>query len=635
MKITASQNLKEVEANIAMLSSESRLERSKTINFVNHIRKLERDLVNNYNPNDSDSKLNLLNFDPSLLNVKLQEEFYNYDLMRAVSCIISSIVTPNNIKIYSDNYKIKKYINKLRQIGEVSNNGIALLGGYKDENFVIVKSQQEKSDTNEDLINEVCIGLFGTNQLRKLIPNFAFIYGTMKCELPLINDDKSAILRCSNGSDNTFFAIYENIFPSISFTEKLLSPSLTPREFSELFMQVVFAIKVANDECDFTHYGLHSNNLLVRETNINSFYIQYPIEEEIEGSRKKQNYYIKSSNGNIATIIDYGNSHIKYPFNKETREGQSLGYARDMRQYGMYNDKSFPINDVLLLLTTSLRIMNKKTFNHAKKFVEFFTDESIIYGDHNGFLFTINNTYFILPENIAKLFDYNEFIVHCVNVVDQIGSNDPIILMEHPTEGRVLKCGEYHCSSFNTLINEIIPQNTITPTTFEEFIEIYDINLDTFGPNSGKIISIKNDFEKNLNSANNIAYEKFIELNDIYNDKRDRWISFIDNDLKLVFDGINILDLEIMMKFYDISKKFIMSYKNLSYQSEIIQYTLSIFSLVNNKVIMDQRINSKNYDKLNNTLSSFSPLLNNPNLTDRMDLMLFYNREFNILRNEF
>ena len=634
MKVTSNQIQITYDSNmeIESLKLQTPIVRSGIIDFLRDIKRREFKLIETYQT--CDIKYHLSNFDPKSLNYLLQDEFYNYDLMKAVSCIISSIITPDNIQIYSNNHKIKKYIDKIEQIGENSVYGIAFLAGYKNEDFVVIKSQ--KGQSGDDLIHECVIGLYGTNQLRKIIPNFAYVYGNMKCLPPLLGGFNLPQLRCPLNPKNELsdYAIYENIGNSSLFRDVCKSCSF--REFSELFMQIVLAIKIANDENDFCHYDLHSSNVLIRKTGKESFYIQYPIEEEINGSKKIQNYYLKSTNGDIATIIDYGSAYIKYPFNKETREGKSLGSLNNQSTIGMYNDRSIPIADVYKLLCYCLLSMKADTFKQAKKFLYFFTDERISYKDPDGFLNKDYTSFFILPEAISRQFNYNEFIVHCVSIIDS-----SILLMNHPVNEMILKCGEYHCSSFENIINDALPQHipqNKNPITFDEFIDVY---YHSSSSEEGDP-EVKRNFKVNFDNAYQISINEFKILNDIYNKNKTNYEDFIHND-KLNMDNIETNDdlffdiLGTLNNLFKIIQKFVISYKELYYQYEMINYMLDVYGLEKNNdinVIPEGYSNKFNY--FNNIIETLQSKLDEfPDQNNRKMLERFLEEKFLPLRDNY
>ena len=108
---------------------------------------------------------------------------------------------------------------------------------------------------------------------------------------------------------------------------------------------------MANKMIDFTHYDLHTGNILIRDINIEKFQIQYDTENGVE--------YITTDL--IATFIDFGMSHI---YNEDLI---IAGDHIENGHYGVYNflyydvypNKSWIMSDIYkVLLYSALVSMN-------------------------------------------------------------------------------------------------------------------------------------------------------------------------------------------------------------------------------------------------------------------------------------
>ena len=82
-------------------------------------------------------------------------------------------------------------------------------------------------------------------------------------------------------------------------------------DWFNLYLQVLFSLRLAHTQLDYTHYDLHTGNVLVRQLTDyeGSFYIPYTTERGTE-------YLLVER---IASIIDYGFSHIR--INSPNRPG--------------------------------------------------------------------------------------------------------------------------------------------------------------------------------------------------------------------------------------------------------------------------------------------------------------------------
>ncbi|NDE13751.1 protein kinase family protein [bacterium] len=105
-----------------------------------------------------------------------------------------------------------------------------------------------------DLVHEAMIGLHALNALRQWCPNFVYTYG-------LFFEEK----------DSTVGLLQEKIpGPTLSrylkdtCREKFSQKSISG--FFDVFFQVLFGLEAAQERCLFTHYDLHGENIIIRET---------------------------------------------------------------------------------------------------------------------------------------------------------------------------------------------------------------------------------------------------------------------------------------------------------------------------------------------------------------------------------
>lgn len=240
---------------------------------------------------------NLSSLDPDALKLASQEQFYNADLMKIIGCVVDSITL--NISKLPYNSRIREYLRELTQIGAESAQGIAMKADLEHASSAFVIKVPRTVDDPE-IYHEAFIALFGTNRLRLLVPNFAYVFGLMRCSSPALGSSKKVITWCNNTKSNTGYVLYENINPSISFRDLAENGSLT--DFLNGYLQVIYALRLAQDEIRFTHYDLHDENVLWREIPGQSLMsIPYQTENGPE--------YLLSSR--IATIIDFGYSHAE------------------------------------------------------------------------------------------------------------------------------------------------------------------------------------------------------------------------------------------------------------------------------------------------------------------------------------
>jgi hypothetical protein len=149
-----------------------------------------------------------------------------------------------------------------------------------------------------DALNEMYIGLFALNPLRDEIPNFMFVHdcflapgvssdgiifgGTDGVDVPHL------VLERVTGGDLDIFYQFCNINGRVDIVHSILA-------------QVILALAVAQDRCDFSHNDMHYNNVKIREL---------PEEVEIVYRFTSGPAYILKTKY-IAKVIDFGRSHAR------------------------------------------------------------------------------------------------------------------------------------------------------------------------------------------------------------------------------------------------------------------------------------------------------------------------------------
>jgi hypothetical protein len=349
----------------------------------------------------------------------LREGFDDANILRSIMCLNNSIaVFPGNTeKDIGRSFKIRHYLRDLQQIGGESAEGYAMttdvrsLGDSDEDLDILYKNQQSSSaallsssdpdkpfvaksprrtteEGNEGLLHEYFVGAFGTNTLRSLIPNFAFILGTFQCSPPYIDrqyyatddpddDKRKALTYCQNNNsqNQVNYILLENIANSKTFRDFIFDGA-SFSEYLNVFTQVIFALHVAQ-RVGFTHYDLHSENVLV-----------LPLPEAITIYYDDVGYLTTKY---LAFIIDYGRSHIIYNGNHYGFNGVPIG---------TFPNLAYPMFDIFKLLCFTLMdaafgdrnytrytqmtdqeletggfLTNQKVFQQAKPMLKYFYPE--------------------------------------------------------------------------------------------------------------------------------------------------------------------------------------------------------------------------------------------------------------------
>lgn len=266
-------------------------------------------------------------------------------------------------------------------------------------------------DITEDktLIHEWFVGYTSLNSLRKYIPSFPYIYSIVNCSGVLLDAEiQNVISTCGFffGAGHTM--IFQEDVANSTSVYKYLTKNRDRLSFDmylNILMQVMFALDMAYKSFNFTHYDLHTDNILVQEL--------------------PQYFDFDFFAGRITTqirvvIIDQGFSYISYDANKSRGELFSKPKTSSTKHYGTLNnlkggvlhDRSYPLFDIFRVffdIYDLAPIAVKKKFLPLVRF--FFRDISLAKALSKTFTSTSFNN-FSLPPFLPKLlkYTYQDFI---------------------------------------------------------------------------------------------------------------------------------------------------------------------------------------------------------------------------------
>lgn len=280
-------------------------------------------------------RVNPNKLDLNRLKTVLHDQYYNIELLKAVSCAFDFVIhtadipSVNNDGLPHVSQAIQDHVTKLRRIGAESVEGVVLLGGLNNEDdlFVIKAPRDPQYD---GLLHEYFVGIVALNQLRMNIPNFMYTFAGFKCGAPRIRG-KQVMEWCSSESKVVNYVAYEKI-TGVALNDAM--KDITLGNFISYYIQIILSTLMAAEKYSYTHYDLHDGNVLLREVDQDTmFWIPY----HFSGG---ETYYVYTDR--IATIIDYGRVHIKY-------KGKHYGYW-GMESDGLFHDKARPLHDLFKVL---------------------------------------------------------------------------------------------------------------------------------------------------------------------------------------------------------------------------------------------------------------------------------------------
>ena len=495
----------------------------------------EREFLNKFEACDGKSYFSteelqsrLSNVDMVKFGTMLSGDFFNDEVMNTMVCLSSSTHFASSSSL-TPNERVRAWIRNLRRVGAESVSGIALMAdvgygidGQEIKSPFIVKSLRNLDNATE-LIHESFIGLAALNHMRKLVPNFAYIYGFTECSPPFSGpstkaDPKSkkiaTFCNSNNPNDLSVQVIYENVAPAVSMDEAV--KTMNGRTFMQYYIAILMALYKAHEMYKFCHYDLHNENALIRsctdsryledkKSNPNKeFYVPY----DIKMGNSYKRFYVSSSGG-IPTIIDYGRSYVQV-------DGKDYGMPGSLpyNKRGIFRNQSNPIYDAFKLLgfclIDALDANNDSLFGEIAPLFRYFSvSESVIDSVKDIY----KGTNFDLPL-FSELDNLEDFINFSISYSEALGYEDVVTL--NPPEGSFILTPVSDKLQLNVLEKIGVDQRLLSIPNPRTILESYDVltkqskaykyyndNKNTKLANRAVLVyrSVRENFVKNLDKA--------------------------------------------------------------------------------------------------------------------------------------
>lgn len=358
------------------------------------------------------------------------EQFYDIGFMKYLTDLSCPIFYP--VDGEHNTTFVKTWLKNFKKIGENSVEGIALQGSITDdpnEGLFVIKAPRSHKD---DLAHEAVVG-YALAPLRALIPNFSWVYGVLRCSIPLLTDKDTKLSSwCDDVNNPVTYVVYEKV-PGVNL--KKFIKTCSGEDFLNLYLQIIFSLIMAENYCGFTHYDLHYDNIIVR-----------PLKEKADiiydlGDGVK----VVLNTGYIATFIDYGFSRVEF----DGRTSGRYGYEA----FSIYGDKSYIMFDIFKILCFCCSVLetgNYKALATSRDLLRFFTDEDIHdflkeLGAKNGILYSLPYQlgFGHKVESILE-YIYAKFDLPFLRTMEEIFASD-----------NVLRCEYQHCMTRAELDNII------------------------------------------------------------------------------------------------------------------------------------------------------------------------------------
>lgn len=304
--------------------------------------------------------------------------FYDYQFLQWLACSVRyTFVAARSTTGLAEADAVQNFIQQLTRIGSASGAGIVWQPTFGGMPNVILLKTPKTLALDVGIFHEFFIGTLFTNQLRRHVPNFMFVYGLFKCSAPKFDEvprfplgyvdtwpqNKPKVIAKSfcdstrirdvydilpedeinelenkeveierlrrlghhDQADNlereldeiysnyetaldnpVNYLIIENIPGGLAMTDHLKLNTTTFEDLLSYLLQLSIALDWGLKLYDFTHYDLHTDNIIMRSIELvgqDSF-----VEMSFAGEAVKRKIYTRY----IPTIIDYGRSHVRY-----------------------------------------------------------------------------------------------------------------------------------------------------------------------------------------------------------------------------------------------------------------------------------------------------------------------------------
>lgn len=470
------------------------------------------------------------------LSEKIKSQFYKFDGSKInekdklnesfhanMSCALNSIKKGSALeKYWYDNPVI---------MGKTSVEGIAAvlsLNGDKNQSFVI-KTPRDKN--NDELAHECLVGMFALNKLRKYVPNFMYVYSYSKCSHMVI-DDKKVINWCNNGStENTSYLVSELISNSMPLSEIITTDTFSPRGMIKTFVQLINALSVAEITFGYTHYDLHSDNVLVSTFKSK---VDVPIYIDKDPDNAK---YIDSKH--IPFIIDYGCSRVYL-------EGYGSFGKLGLENYGVNAYDNYPMYDVYKLLCFCAENLVRKTNSNKGPYANILNNQKLVVIQNMFDFFNQGSIYDRVSKRLKnkddfyqikgnyKSISYLKFLEHLLTILQYDSIKD-----RNMSNITVSKDSINVCDFINMVTGDKLPSSSF------ELCQLIDSKY----VDEEKLKEIIENFD--MNSEIN-KYEKYIkETNDMA--MQSDYVIMLEDDI--VYEGIDekefIEPIKKLVKIYD------------------------------------------------------------------------------------
>lgn len=205
--------------------------------------------------------------------------------------------------------------------------------GYTASLFKIEDALLFKDLTGDPELRALIISNFGLNNLRDLCPNFRYFYGFLNID-EIISRGSRVESWLPNPEEGKYtLMIWENVEMN-RHAQSLATAlrSMTREQFLNVYLQMLYALRLADNFYEFTHYNLIPENVYLIDTKETA--IRYSTEHGHEE-------YLETTH--FAKMIDYRKAHARVKINEGHYHFGTTGLST-------FQTHGFPLQDAYMLL---------------------------------------------------------------------------------------------------------------------------------------------------------------------------------------------------------------------------------------------------------------------------------------------
>lgn len=220
----------------------------------------ERNTITRFYPSDTDKSISDIS--------KVPRGGRTYGTLQGTQWLINMIIDRGSFRDVAT------------KVNKIFSNKLGIVQGYALAGIPLAVKSTNDPQKKKEHIHEAYIGTEEINKLVKLIPNFAYIYGSFE--------------------DGDSYNVITEYIHGITFSDYISGPSFKYKDFLLIILQLCLALEVAQNSCGFVHWDLAPWNIMIQERDT-------PVEFDYLLSHDKI-YRVETTL--IPVIIDFGKSHV-------------------------------------------------------------------------------------------------------------------------------------------------------------------------------------------------------------------------------------------------------------------------------------------------------------------------------------